>query len=201
MSSELESTITNTKLEEYRALREEVLHALQFRIWGVASYSVFSGALLSFATVNNIITIYLFPIALAIPYILYTAYIERIRIRIHTYIEVFIEGTIRGMNYETNLKRFRKAHESSRWYRIFDRPRYALSLIGVYLIMALLCFAFIFVLQDALWVRIVGSGLILLIFFSLRFYVEVVTSTERYRKMWNDLIKEQNTKEGVDVNH
>ena len=41
MSSELEST-NSERLTEYRALREEVIHALQFRVWGITSYLLFT---------------------------------------------------------------------------------------------------------------------------------------------------------------
>ncbi|MBN2074780.1 MAG: hypothetical protein JW762_04440 [Dehalococcoidales bacterium] len=193
MNNELEST-TIAKIEEYRALREELMHSMQFRIWGVTSYSLFSGAILSFAAIGKVPAAYLFPIAIAIPYILYTAYMERIRRRIGAYIRVFIEKVVPDMKYETYLTEFRYAPKSSRWYRFMDTPRYAVSLIGVYLIVAILCFTFIFVLQDTLWIRILGTVLILLLAISLSFYVEVSKPRRSYDEIWEEIYTKHNSK-------
>ena len=76
----------NGMIVEYNALREEILYALRSRIWGVASYTIISGALLTFAENSSSAWPYICTILIAFPFLIYTTYLERIRIRTHIYI-------------------------------------------------------------------------------------------------------------------
>ena len=192
MTTEAESLEYRARLEEYRALREEMMYALRSRVWGLASYVLFSGVILAFGADQDWPIGYFIPMVLALPYIWYTGYLERIRVRIHTYIEIMIEGEVTGLDWEKSLEIWRKKiHEkASRWSRFMDRHRYILSMIGVYDIVAISCLYLVFSENTSLWPGIGGLAVVSLILCGHVWINNILSNAEFYRNIWRSLRKD-----------
>ena len=178
-------------LEEFKALRAEMLWALNSRVWGVASYAIMSGAILAFASKNEGSTWFLGPILLGGPFALYTAYAERIRVRIHTYIECVLEEIEPGLRWERSMLRWRsKEAPDSSIVKAFDRFRYLFSLLGVYDIVAAFAFYTVIASDAPIWHPIVGGlGLGIIVYGHLHLY-QVLNSKDRYKKLWGKALKD-----------
>jgi len=182
-----ESNISELKghVEEFRALRQEMMYALSSRVWGIASYLVISGALFAFWARVHLAEVYLAPIILAIPFILYTTYLERIRIRIHTYIEVFLESSLPGLAWEQYLERWRRhVRENSLLERKFDGWRYVFAVVGVYDTTSAICLYFAVSQSDQVWVWVVGSIALVIVLLGTVWFHRILKATSYYREIW-----------------
>jgi hypothetical protein len=120
-------------LEEFKALRAEMLGTINDRVWGVVSFiAIFGGvSILSAQTRNPTINILLVYSAVAL--LLHTASRERARIRIGAYIKTVIEPQLLGKGWETYLATWRDiAPGRTRFSQWLDRNRHVFSLTGIY---------------------------------------------------------------------
>jgi len=94
-------------LEEFKALRAEMLGTINDRVWGVVSFvAIFGGvSILSTQTRNPSINILLVYAAAVL--LLHTASRERGRIRIGAYVKKVIEPQLFGQGWETYLASWR----------------------------------------------------------------------------------------------
>ena len=178
-------------LEEYRALRAEMLWALNSRVWGVASYAIISGAILAVAAKNEGPPRLLGPVLLAGPYAMYAVYAERIRVRIHTYIECILEPVEPGLKWERSMVKWRRhVRPDSGVSKMVDRLRYFLSLLGVYDVVAGLAFYALASGDAPIWHVIAGAfGVGVLLYGHLYLY-QVLNSQDSYRQLWRKVSKD-----------
>lgn len=120
---------------EFNALRQEILSAMNGRVWGVLTYIVLVGgtAALYERTSSNFLFVLL--IFASPPFIWHTAIRERARMRIGSYLKVILEPKS-DLNWETYLAKWRSEYSASS----LDRWRHILGLTGVYLLIALFAF-------------------------------------------------------------
>ncbi len=128
------------RVEEFRAVHQEMLYALRERVWGIASFAALSAALIAFGEKNKSSWLHLAAVCLSVPFLLYTVYLERIRLRITAYIRAVTEQSVPGMSWESDLRNWRSenAREGS-LEKAFDRTRYVFAILGVYDSVAVLC--------------------------------------------------------------
>lgn len=190
------SSVTSNKIEEYTSLRQEVIHALQYRVWGVASYSVFAGAIFGLNIVyeHEYSYTYMITLALTAPFIIFSAYLERIRLRINTYVRVFLETGTNGLGYQTRLEIWRKKlKRNSKWYRFLDRPRYVISLIGVYIIVGCFCSALLLISDIPAWEKGVSIVLFILMVISCWYFISVLMSKRKFLQYWRQIQQRERT--------
>lgn len=120
-------------LEEFKALRAEILQTINDRVWGVVSFIAISGGV-SFVfvqTKNPAINLLLVYSAAAL--LLHTASRERGRIRIGAYIKTVIEPDLLGKGWEAYLGTWRDvAPGQTAFWRWLDRHRHTFGLTGIY---------------------------------------------------------------------
>lgn len=152
MQTKVGETLSNShegRLEEYKALRSEMLEIIKGRIWGQATYAVLVVGLLTLtATVYKVATL-IFIIALAVPFLFHTIQRENARIRMGNYLRVVLEPRIPGMYWEEYLGlwrgRFGK-QERQGWLNMVDRAKHIFGFSGLYLLTSFFCW---FLLLDA----------------------------------------------------
>jgi hypothetical protein len=88
------------RLEEYKALRSEMLEIIKSRIWGQATYAVLSAGLLALTATAHQAPTLIFIIALALPFLFHTIQREHARIRMGNYLRGVLEPRIPGMYWE-----------------------------------------------------------------------------------------------------
>jgi hypothetical protein len=129
-------------LEEFQALRAEMLQILGDRIWGQATYAVIAGATLA-ANVGQTGQRMVFLILLAIPFMLHTIFREESRLRMSNYLLVFVEPRIPGMKWERYLHGWRTGEDGGQmsagiaakgWLRPLAQIRHTVALSGLYLL-------------------------------------------------------------------
>lgn len=152
-------------LEEFKALREEMLETISDRVWGVVSFIAISGGvlILSAQTQNPAINILLVYSASAL--LLHTASRERARVRIGAYLKTVIEPQLLGKGWETYLAAWRDAApgESAFWQWL-ERRRHIFSLTGIYDIGVAYSLVVTFPGSNSRLVNVAeGSGLILFV--------------------------------------
>ena len=187
MSYEAESSKCNGKLEEYRALRTEIMYAFSSRVWGIASYLVMSGAMFVFWANSRITEVFLIPIILAIPFILRLAYSEKGRIRISTYIAVFLENEKSGLAWEKHVQSYREKVKMGRFKSILEGWLYIFAVLGVYDIVAISCLYFIIKESQETWQWVIGAVGIIGVVISNIWLRTSLDSASYYRRIWENL--------------
>jgi predicted acyltransferase len=132
-------------LEEFRALRVEMLQIINDRIWGQATYSVLAAGTLAFvgnspAKVPGLV----FLTGLSLPFLFHTIFREHARIRMGNYLRAVVEPQIAGMHWEAYLRAWRNKFESDGkrgWLTVPDRSRHIFALAGVYLLISSFSYA------------------------------------------------------------
>jgi len=130
------------RLEEYKALRSEMLEIIKGRIWGQATYAVLAAGLLALASTAYIVPILIFIIALALPFLFHTIQREHARIRMGNYLRAVLEPKIPGMYWEEYLGIWRGKfgkQERQGWLNIKDRIKHIFGFSGLYLLTSLFC--------------------------------------------------------------
>ncbi len=148
--NDIKRMIHDGRLEEYRALRAEMLAIITGRIWGQAIYAVITAGILSSSSDKYFEERLIFLIIAAIPFVFYVMFREHARIRMGNYIRVFLEPHIPGMNWEEYLGCWRNkfnSNASQEWLTKIDRIRHIVSLSGLYLFVSL--FAFIVLIFES----------------------------------------------------
>lgn len=125
------------RVAEFQALREEKLYTLRSRVWGVLSYCAIAGGLLGFVGPDERSLAAMFVAVLALPFMLYTMFLERMRLRIGAYILSVLEQDVPGLSYERALSQWRD-NKVGRPYRNprIGRALYILALYGAYDVIA-----------------------------------------------------------------
>ena len=178
------------RLEEFRALREQMLYTLRSRIWGVVSYVLIAGAIFAFkpdtpAPDTLPPAKYLALILLALPFLWYTIYLERMRVRIEAYIMVVLEHAVPGLAWQHHELNWR--HKNPEGSRKLFRWFYILSMTGVYDIIAgfSLCLAFPAKQPVPLWQQVTAILAILFIAETHHRLNKVFSHQKDYRKIFD----------------
>lgn len=152
------------RLEEYKALRAEMLEIIKDRIWGQATYAALTAGLLAMTGTVYKVAGLIFIIALAIPFLFHTIFREHARIRMGNYLRVVVEPRIPGMYWEEYLGlwrgRFGK-QERKGWLNTIDRAKHILSLSGLFLLTS--CFCWMLLLKTTTdWLPAIASSALFL---------------------------------------
>jgi hypothetical protein len=173
-SGTLRRLVHEGRLEEYRALRAEMLEIIKDRIWGQATYAVFCAGVLSLTGSGYRAVSLNLVIGLAIPFLFHTIFREHARIRMGNYMRVFLEPKIPGMFWEEYLVMWRSKfgkQKSEGWLTPRDRLKHTFALSGMYLVASIFCWALLIGFTDQLAPKVIGSILLSVVLFSyLNFY-------------------------------
>jgi hypothetical protein len=91
------------RVEEYRALRSEMLEIIKERVWGQATYAALSAGTLGLMPDSGKEATLLFTMVLALPFFHHTMQREHARIRMGNYLRAVLEPKIPGMYWEEYL--------------------------------------------------------------------------------------------------
>ena len=175
------------RLEEYKALRAEMLEIIKDRIWGQATYAVLAAGLLALAGSAYKVASLIFMIGLAVPFLFHTIFREHARIRMGNYLRVVLEPRIPGMYWEEYLGlwrgRFGK-QEGHGWLNAVDRAKHIFSLSGLYFLTSWFCWFLLLNTTNDLVALIVGSAfLIALLLTYLSFFKLYDRGGEEYEEL------------------
>jgi hypothetical protein len=128
-------------LQEFQALREEMMGAINARLWGTLTYVAIAGgvgALFSASPEPALLVVLIFS---AVPLLWHTASRERARVRIGAYIKEVIEPRMGGgIAWESYLFIWReKFPGGGNWKRQLDQWWHILGLTGIHLIVVSYC--------------------------------------------------------------
>lgn len=129
------------RLEEFRALRSEMLQIINDRLWGPATFAVLCAATMGLMTPagdNSLMMVVL--VFLPIPFMLHTRQREKSRFRMATYIKNCIEPYVSGMGWERYVDSSRKKGTNKGQGHMNCRQRFdhILALCGLYLLVPVL---------------------------------------------------------------
>ncbi len=176
------------RLEEYKALRSEMLDIMKDRTWGQATYAALAAGLLALTPPAYKVPGLIFTIALATPFLFHTIQREHARIRMGNYLRVVVEPRIPGMYWEEYLGIWRGGfgkREGQGWLNVLDRAKHILGFAGVYLLIASFCWFLLLSDTIDLVPRIVGSSfLILLLLAYAAFFKLYDRGAEEYEELW-----------------
>jgi hypothetical protein len=182
------------RLEEFRAVHEEMMYALRERVWGIASFAALSAVLIVFAEKNSAAWLHFAAVCLAVPFLLYTVYLERVRLRISAYIRAVTEKAVPGMSWEGDLRKWRTGEaRASSLRNVFDRTRYVTAILGVYDVVAGLSFARFMALSGSPYKEVALIPLLLVLLCSIWLFV-VLASYGRYFNRFEDMEKARDKK-------
>jgi hypothetical protein len=177
------------RLEEYRALRSEMLQILQDRLWGQATFAVLCAGILALTGTSYRIESLIVVIRISISFLLHTMNRERARIRMGNYVRVFLEPKIPGMFWEEYLVMWRSKFGKQKrqgWLVPMDRIKHTFALSGLYVFMGIYCwFSLIFSTLRA--VPLIVSSLLL--FALLALYVIFFNSYDEGQRELEALMK------------
>jgi len=154
------------RLEEYRALRSEMLQLIQDRLWGQATFAVLCAGILALTATGYRVESLILVIGLSISFLLHTMNRERARIRMGNYIRVFLEPKIPGMFWEEYLVMWRSKFGKKKrqgWLTPKDRLKHTFALSGLYLFLAVYCWFLLIYTTDHLAPRVVGSVFVIVL--------------------------------------
>jgi hypothetical protein len=175
------------RLEEYKALRAEMLEIIKDRIWGQATYAVFAAGLLALTGSGYRIASLIFLIGLAIPFLFHTMFREHARIRMGNYLRVVVEPRLPGMYWEEYLGlwrgRFGK-QERQGWLNAVDRTKHIFSLSGLYLLASCFCWFLLLNTTNDLVPTVIGSVLLIALLVTYRFFYKLYDKgAEEYEEL------------------
>jgi hypothetical protein len=164
------------RLEEYKALRAEMLEIIKDRIWGQATYAVAAAGLLMLTGGAFKVSALVFLIALAVPFLFHTIFREHARIRMGNYLRVVLEPRIPGMYWEEYLGlwrgRFGK-QEQQGWLNNIDRAKHIFSLSGLYLLTSIFCWSVLLDAATDLLPLSIGSGFLVALLLTYRTFFKL----------------------------
>ena len=183
----------HAKLEEYKALREEQMHSLRYRVWGFASYAILSGGLFALSTKSEVVSnlAYLAIVFLALPYLHYTTYVIRMDMRISAYLKVVIEPSTPGLNWERALEKWRGIVEKPGRKLFVSRCSYIFSVTGIYVIIAFLASLLVFINAEQGWVKIVDIIALMFVILSLFRLNKVLNSGKVFKEAFKKYLDEK----------
>jgi hypothetical protein len=148
------------RLEEYKALRSEMLEIIKGRIWGQATYAVLVAGLLTLMATAYKVPSFIFIIALAVPFLFHTIQRENARIRMGNYLRVVLEPRIPGMYWEQYLGLWRGKfgkQERQGWLNMVDRAKHIFGFSGLYLLTSFFCWFLLLEATKNIVPRLIGS--------------------------------------------
>lgn len=151
------------RIEEYKALRSEMLEIIKDRVWGQATYALVAGGLLALAGTTFRVQSLLFLIGLALPFLFHTIQREHARIRMGNYMRVVLEPRIPGMYWEAYLGIWRGKfgkQERKGWLNTVDRAKHIIGFSGLYLLTSLLSWLFLLDSTGNVVPRVTGTCLL-----------------------------------------
>lgn len=184
---EIPSRANEGRLEEYKALRAEMLEIIKDRVWGQATYAVTAGGLLSLLGGSHKVAALVFLIGLAIPFLVHTMIREHARIRMGNYLRGVLEPAIPGMYWESYLAlwrgRFGK-QEGQGWLNAFDRAKHIVAHAGLYAFMSASSLWLLFQATQSLLPLTIGTVfMICLLAIYAAFYRLYSRGAEEYREL------------------
>jgi hypothetical protein len=177
------------RIEEYKALRSEMLEIIKDRIWGQATYAVLAAGLLALMARAYKLESLIFTIALALPFLFHTIQREHARIRMGNYLRTVLEPRIPGMYWEEYLGLWRGKFgrkERQGWLSMVDRAKHIFGFSGLYLLTSFFCW---FLLLDAtkdLMPRLIGSGFLIALIWTYYAFFKLYDKGE---KEYNELVR------------
>ena len=177
------------RLEEYRALRSEMIQIIQDRLWGQATFAVLCAGIFVLTGTSYRVESFILVIGLAISFLLHTMNRERARIRMGNYMRVFLEPKIQGMFWEEYLVMWRSKFGRQKrqgWLAPTDRLKHTIGLSGLYLFLGSYCW-FLLVFTTLKPIPLVVGGLLWLLLLFL--YVIFFNSYDEGQKELEDLMK------------
>lgn len=175
------------RLEEYKALRSEMLEIVKGRIWGQATYAVLAAGLLTLTATAYKVHSLIFIIALALPFLFHTIQREHARIRMGNYLRVVLEPKIPGMYWEQYLGLWRGRfgrQETQGWLNIPDRAKHIFGFSGLYLLTSFFCWVLLLDTTKNLGPCLIGSCfLIALMVTYLAFFKLYDKGDEEYKEL------------------
>ncbi len=176
------------RLEEYRALRGEMLDIIKERTWGQATYAALASALLALTPSAEKVPGLIFAIALATPFLFHTIQREHARIRMGNYLRVVVEPRISGMYWEEYLGIWRGGfgkRERRGWLSFADRAKHILGFAGVYLLIASFCWFLVLASTKAVMpVGLASSFLLALVASYVWFFRLYDRGGDEYEELW-----------------
>lgn len=152
------------RIEEYKALRSEMLEIIKDRIWGQATYAVLAAGLLALTAKAYKVESLIFTIALALPFLFHTIQREHARIRMGNYLRTVLEPRIPGMYWEEYLGLWRGkfgGKERQGWLNMVDRAKHIFGFSGLYLLASFFCWFLLLDATNDLMPRLIGSGFLI----------------------------------------
>jgi hypothetical protein len=152
------------RIEEYKALRNEMLEIIKSRIWGQATYAVLAAGLLALAAKAYKVESLIFTIALALPFLFHTIQREHARIRMGNYLRIVLEPRIPGMYWEEYLGLWRGkfgSKERQGWLNMVDRAKHIFGFSGLYLLTSFFCWFLLLDATKGLMPRLIGTGFLI----------------------------------------
>lgn len=189
MQTKVGETLSNShegRLEEYKALRSEMLEIIKDRIWGQATYAVLVAGLLALTTEAYKVEGLIFIIALALPFLFHTIQREEARIRMGNYLRVVLEPRIPGMYWEEYLGlwrgRFGK-QEREGYLNPKDRVKHIFSFSGLYLLTPFFCW-FLLLAAKNLLPSLIGSCFLIAVVVRYYFFFKLYDKgDEEYKEL------------------
>lgn len=127
-------------IEDFRAIRGEMVTIFNTRLWGTATYLLIAGGVLAARLNGYLAAKFVFIIYATLPFLIHTANRERARIRMGNYIKEVIEKNIPGLYWEHFLEKWRDydpreetKNEKSEFKKAIDCWMHIFSLVGVQL--------------------------------------------------------------------
>lgn len=164
------------RVEEYKALRGEMLEIIKGRTWGQATYAALAAALLALTPTVYKVPSLIFIIAVAVPFLFHTIQRENARIRMANYLRVALEPRIPGMHWEEYLGLWRgRFGEKERrgWLNIPDRAKHILGFSGLYLLTSFFCWFLLLDATEKLLPRLIGSAFLIVLVITYRSFFKL----------------------------
>lgn len=169
------SSLRDARLQEFAALRAEMLSILSDRLWGQVTYAALAGGVLAFADADLRVPCLAFVVLAAIPLLLHTAQREHARIRMANYIRAVLEPAVPGLSWEAYLSYWRRQRsQGHEWLGLVDRLRHVAALSGVQLTVAIFAWILLVSGNTPPWTVILATValflLLLVLWYFLRLY-------------------------------
>lgn len=177
------------RLEEYRALRSEMLEIIKERVWGQATYAALSAGTLGLMPDSGKVAALLFTMALALPFFQHTMQREHARIRMGNYLRAVLEPKIPGMYWEEYLGLWRGRFgrkEGRGWLNQLDRTKHIFSFAGLYLLIPSFCWIYMYQETENFTPRTTATLLLIIV---LGLYVTFLRLYQRGQMEYKELLR------------
>ena len=175
------------RLEEFRALRSEMISIISDRMWGQATYAALVGGSLALMGSEHRVEGLIFVMALTIPFLLHTIFREHSRIRMANYIRAKLEPQLSGMGWEDYLAAWRSDFGKTincGWLKPGHRHRHIISLAGLYYLTASFALYSLFRTTNSFLLRIVGLTILGLLVYLYFYFTGIYTHGQKeYEKL------------------